>query len=234
MAFYDNFIKFEYAKVTKIGRLALERSNAYLIDLIKKFKNNPPKLLEIGPGKGFFAETCFKNKINYTAIEANTLMAEMLIKKGFRVYNYLVPPIKTREKFDVIFMNQVFEHMVNRNEAIKLIKSCKKHLNRTGLLIICSPDYLSWKEDFFASDYTHNNPTSSRNLQQILQDNDFKIVHTEYRCSIVRGFIITKLVAGFAKVAYNLGLLSIIFRRRAYKIKTSLLPSVLVIGEKNE
>jgi len=234
MAFYDNFIKSEYAETTKIGRFALEKINTNLINQIKKIKNNSIKLLEIGPGKGFFAETCFKNKINYTAIEANTLMATILTKKGFRVYNYLVPPIKIREKFDVIFMNQVFEHIINRTEAMKLIKNCNEHLNRTGLLIICSPDYLSWKEDFFASDYTHNNPTSSRNIQQILQDNDFKILYTELICSIAQGFIITKLVTAFVRFTYNLGLFNIIFGGKAYKIKTSLLPSILVIGEKNE
>lgn len=233
MAFYDYFAKGDVSSISQIGRLINHRQNKFFLDLIKAFsKAHDISLLEIGPGKGYFAEKCVEEeRIRYTGIEANKLMYEEIKCKGYNVYHDFVPPIKLNEKFDVIFMNQVFEHMRGRNEALELMQSCKDHLNASGLLIISSPDILVWKEDFYC-DYTHNYPTSMTRLTQILSDYDFEVLYTKYYSFFVKGYIPTRIVAFVSRLSYSLGFLRLFFSHKDYKVKTSLFPSCLVIGGK--
>jgi len=236
MVFYDHFITSKTSGVSKIGEKIINWQNNLFLDLIRKFSNKKLEdinLLEIGPGKGYFARKCKKFNINYSAIEANEKMADDLKKSGFKnIYQDMAPPIKTEQKFDVIFMDQVFEHMLNFNKAIDLINSCRDRLNKNGLLIISSPDYQVFKEDFFNCDYTHSYPTSVMRLSQILNDGDFKVIYRNYYSFLNKGFIHTRIISFLSKLLYNIGIFKIIFREKAYKIKVSLLSSCIIIGKK--
>ena len=232
MAFYDHFINADTASISYIGKKTIEWENKYFIRLIRKFsKNNNPSLLEIGPGKGFFAHLCKKNGFEYTAIEVNKLMSDKLSKMGLKVFNAYVPPIKLKDKFDVIFMNQVFEHMKNRDEAREMVKSCKEHLNEDGLIIISSPDILSVKQDFY-QDYTHDYPTSLMRLSKLLADYDLKVLYKDYYTFFTTGYIKTRIIAFLTRLCYNLGIFKIFFGKKAYKVKISLLPALIIIGKK--
>ena len=87
MAFYDHFIDTEASKVSYLGEKSIDFQNNRFIKLIKKYYNRGGKikLLEIGPGKGFFAKTCKKNNFSYTAIEINKKMCVHLEKEGFYI-----------------------------------------------------------------------------------------------------------------------------------------------------
>ena len=51
------------------------------------------KVLEIGPGRGAFADLCLERSIQYTAIEPNPHLAESLESRGAEVVRALVPPL---------------------------------------------------------------------------------------------------------------------------------------------
>jgi SAM-dependent methyltransferase len=231
MAFYDNFYK--NSSITLLGKKMVNYQNRFFINLINKYfnkKNKKISVLEIGPGKGFFAEKCVNEGFDYLAIEINKGMCEKLIKRNIKVINGSVPPINVAQKFDVIFMNQVFEHMNNRYEAIDLIESCKEHLLKGGLIIISVPEIIFWKEDFFASDYTHRYSLSIRSLKQIFFDLDFKIVYATHYTLFFRGYVWCYLISIITRVLYNIGLIKLIFWKKSYKIKASMLPSCMVVG----
>jgi len=235
MAFYDHFKNSNIASISLIGKKIVAFQNNNFINLIKKISHknlSQISLLEIGPGKGFFAGKCKEYNIKYFAVEGNKLMAKDLKKNGYIVYNQLVPPIKVDKKFDVIFMNQVFEHMENRSRAIKLIESCRKHLKNKGVIIISTPDILSWKEDFW-SDYTHNYPTSIEGLTRILYDYNFTVIYKNYYSFFVKGNFLTKIISFLSRLFYGIGIFKLIFGEKAYKTKVSLLRSCIVIGRKN-
>lgn len=237
MAFYDHFINSKTGKVSKIGKKIIDWQNGLFLDLIEKFSEKKlcdTNLLEIGPGKGFFLKKCKDRKIRYTAIEGNKLMSKSLKNKGFNVHCDFVPPIKLNEKFDVIFMDQVFEHMKNRDQAIEMIKTCREHLNKNGLLIISSPDIFAWKEDFYAGDYTHDYPVSLYRLSQIFLDNNLGVLYANYYSFFIKGYIATRFITFLTRLFYNIGVLKLVFNKKAYKVKTSLLPSCIIIGKKNE
>lgn len=235
MAYYDNFLK--RSKISKFGVFIVKRQNDFFIKKILKYSNNSHgkiRVLEIGPGKGYFAEECRKHDFEYQCIEPNVNMYESLKKRNFKVHCFQVPPIRVKDEFDVIFMNQVFEHMSCRAEALKLFEDCKKRLNTGGLLIISVPDITYSKEDFWGSDYTHSFPLSLYSLKQIYTDFDFDIKYANVKTIFFEGYFITKLIKFITSVFYNLGILKLIFGKKSYKIKNLSNASCVVVGIKHE
>jgi hypothetical protein len=235
MAYYDYFGSSEISSISYIGRKIVDFQDEHFIKLIKKHAGTNAKirLLEIGPGKGLFARACSANNILYSGIEPNEKLAKKLLEQGYEIFKGMVPPIpKHDKKYDVIFLNQVFEHMRDRDEAILLIESCKVYLENKGLLFISSPDILSVKEDFY-QDYTHNFEVSLERLKQIFYDHGLHVIHTDYYTFFIRGYFLTRLIALASRVFFSLGILHLLFGKKAYKVKISLFPSCMIIGQKN-
>lgn len=236
MAYYDNFFMSSRSSKTIIGELLIQYRNKKFLQLIKLYNDRKNlRLLEIGPGKGEFARLCIKNSIEYEAIEINKSAANRLRREKINVIQSKAPPLNVEDDhFDIIFSNQVFEHMKDLEEALAFIKQCRKKLKSNGLLIMSCPEISLWKADFFAGDYTHRNPTSWFNIQQILGDNNFEVIHLSFYTLIFSGYNISKIIALLTHIFDWLGILSIIFGQRAYKIKTVLLPSFIVVAVPQE
>jgi len=233
MAFYDNY-SMNRPESTSLGKKIVNHQNIFFINLIRKYLSEKIDLLEIGPGKGDFARECIKNKINYVAIEGSINLYKKLVDEGLKVYCGMVPPIKISGKYNVIFMNQVFEHLDGKKEAQNFLISCRKKLKNKGLLIICSPEISFWKEDFFVGDYTHSNPTSLINVEQIMFDNGFKVLNKGYYTLWFHNTLICIIIAKISRVLYSMGLFSILFGKCSFKMKSVLLPSFYLICEKND
>jgi 2-polyprenyl-3-methyl-5-hydroxy-6-metoxy-1,4-benzoquinol methylase len=236
MSFYDNFTKRD--KISKVGKLIVARQNNFFIQLILKYTPKDKKyfnILEVGPGKGYFAKECKKNKFfKYVAIEANQKIYKELKRQGFLVFNKKAPPIQLNSTFDVIFMNQVIEHMQDRSEVLQLFKECKIKLNKNGILIISTPDIRYFKEDFFACDYTHQFPFSLYSLKQVFVDFDFKIKYAEVKTIFFKGYFITRIISVIVNTLYNFGIIKLLFGKKSYKIKNLGKASCIVVGKKNE
>lgn len=233
MWFYKHFISSEDSNISSIWKQMINFQNSYILKLINKFWIRKKKsILEIGPWKGYFATFCKKNNLNYTAIEWSKTLYNNL-KKDFKVYNKFVPPLDVNWTFDIIYMNQVFEHMDNKNQATALLEECHKKLKDNWLIIIATPDYVAWKEDFFVWDYTHSFPTSMRRLEQIFCDNDFSIIYKNYYTFFVRWLLLSRIISIIARFSYNIWIFHVLFWKKAYKIKAALLNSIIIIWRKS-
>lgn len=233
MAFYDNYYLTRQESLTPIGKRIVDHWNQFFIHLIIKSINKAPKnisVLEIGPGKGYFARLLTKQGFQYSGIEANLTMAKSLQKSGFKVVPGLVPPIKLKKKFDVIFLDQVFEHMLNWQVATELLKQIQLHLNPGGIVIISCPDVAYWGSDFFVGDYTHTLPTSLRNLEQILLDNNFSILESGNYSLFTQNQFLCQIISMITKFTYSLGLFHLVFKSKAFKVKSSLLPACFTVA----
>jgi hypothetical protein len=118
--------------------------------------------------------------------------------------------------------------------AKQLLSDCRKNLNDGGLLCISCPEISFWKEDFFACDYTHNFPTSLKRLEQMFYDLDLKIISKGYCALIFSSFLSSYTISFLTRIAWNLGVIKLLFPRKAYKVKCSLLPSFIIVGKKND
>lgn len=236
MSYYDNYFESQRAEATSLGKWIVNWRNEWFVKTIVRYLDRDmgmTSILEIGPGKGDFAD-CVRAKTDwkYTCIEGNTKMAKKLSSRGLKVRHALVPPINLKQRFDIVYMNQVFEHMPNTTTAFDLIVEIEGLLNTGGLLVISCPEILFWKSDFFAGDYTHSNPTSFHNMSQIIQDSNLKPVLSTHYTLFFQGYFLTKLVSLLIRLADEIFLLDLFFGKKAYKIKTSILGSSLIIAKK--
>jgi SAM-dependent methyltransferase len=234
MPFYDNYLSSERASSTRLGRwLVRYRNNWFVKKITALTKKEKVSILEIGPGKGDFAILCLERKWEYLGIEGNQLMFDRLRERNIRVLNRYVPPFDLEQRFDVIFLNQVFEHMESRAQAIHLVQEIHDTLNDMGIVVISSPEIIFWGQNFFAGDYTHNNPTSYYNLKQILSDFHFNIIEVTFYTLIFEGYYLCKILTSVYNLLFAISILDLIFgREKAYKIKTALLPSVVLVARK--
>ncbi len=134
------------------------------------------RVLEIGPGRGEFAEECAARKWRYFGIEISKSMLNILKKKNVRTIEHRVPPIPFKdETFDLIHASQIIEHFLNYDKFNLFLKECHRTLKKSGILSIVCPNYLSQGRIFYDWDYTHRLTFTRYNLERALQDYDYEI-----------------------------------------------------------
>lgn len=234
MAHYDNYANQSRGRITKFGSILVEYRNQWYLNKISKFihsKKNNPEILEIGPGKGAFArEIALKTTWQYSAIEGNRIMADNLKKNNYSVRQGYTPPIGGKTKYDVIFFNQVLEH-INPEILSKFVDDCVRHLNKNGLIVLGCPEICHWQAHFFAGDYTHVFPTSIHNVPQLLIDHDLEVLEKGHYTLFFEGSIISSIFSELARFLFRVGVIGL-FGKRGYKILTTTLSTCYVIAQK--
>lgn len=232
-AFFEHFSKED--KPTGMGMRLVEA-------LAKKiFKYTAIKsgnsILEIGPGRGVFADICIKEGIEYHAIEANRRMAEALRSKGANVISAMVPPLPSLDnEFDVVVMVNVMEHMSTMKDALQITQDINNVLKSKGRFVICSPDYLNWRKNFFNCDFSHNYVTTRRRLEQLLLNAGFQNIKSCYLCGPITGLLCVLVTALVSRMPF--GFFNAMFPDnrlfyKLYKVQLTFLRKVLISGEKS-
>ena len=111
----------------------------YILDQITNRNIKNLKILDVGCGGGIICEPLARLGAKVTGIDFapnNIKAAKIHSKKNKLKINYINKDIeksKLDEKFDIILMFEVLEHLDNWK---KTIKNIKKNLNKNGLIII--------------------------------------------------------------------------------------------------
>lgn len=230
--FFDHFSRAD--KPTKIG----ERFVTALARKIFTYAQIVPgsSVLEIGPGRGDFADICLKEGVEYSAIEANRQMAESLQKKGAGVIMAMVPPLPVLEReFDAVVMINVMEHMNSTQDALAITRQIRQVLKPGGKFVICSPDYLNWRGNFFNCDFSHAYVTTRRRLDQLLVNGGFGVKRSCHLCGPISGLLCFILTPVVCRLPF--GFLNAIFPNskvfyKLYKAQLTFSRKVLIVGEK--
>ena len=112
---------------------------SYILDQINNRNIRNLKILDVGCGGGIICEPLARLGAKVTGIDFapnNIIAAKIHSKKNKLKINYINKDIeksKLDEKFDIILMFEVLEHLDNWK---KTIKNIKKNLNKNGLIII--------------------------------------------------------------------------------------------------
>jgi SAM-dependent methyltransferase len=191
-------------------------------------------ILEIGPGRGDFAELCLERKMQYHAIEPNAQLAASLREKGASVTCARVPPLPALErKFDLVVMVNVMEHMNGLEQALDISCQVRQVLNPGGKFLIEAPDYLNWRHHFFNCDFSHNYVTSRRRLDQLLVNAGYEDIRSCYMSGPFCGPGTVPLSAVASRLPF--GWLEAMFPgcpvcSRLYKLQLTFLRRVLILG----
>lgn len=192
------------------------------------------RVLEIGPGRGDFAELCLAQKVDYYAVEPNPQMAASLTDRGGSVVCARVPPLPAFDmKFDRVVMVNVMEHMSSMEQALETACQIRRVLKPHGRLVIHSPDYLSWRLHFFNCDFSHNYVTTRRRLNQLLVNAGYEEIEGAYLSGPLRGLACIVVSAVASHLPF--GLLAALFPGsgllgKLYKLQLTFSRRVLIRG----
>jgi len=176
--FYDYFLNNPHTPDTKSFFLGFNKNIIRI--LFPNFTHNNLKILEIGPGKGYFNEALNISGIKHTyqALDRNKNILKKLNIPRFQVAD-MGKKNKIQGKYDLIFASYVLEHLENPRFISDFLINCHSALKPGGRLALVVPDALSQKMEFWNEDYTHFYPTTRRNILMSLVDNGFKNVQIE-------------------------------------------------------
>jgi SAM-dependent methyltransferase len=172
----DFYRTFSEKKLTTQGAARRGRIEQWRFGLLARFAAPPGALLEIGPGQGAIAGLARSAGWRYSAVEPSPFLCEQLRRSGFDIIEQFVPPIPAPdESQDVIYADQVLEHMSGIDAARALVEEARRALKPRGIFFIVVPDYLKERGFFWDIDYTHNFVTTERRMRQLLNDGGFDI-----------------------------------------------------------
>ena len=94
-----------------------------------------------------------------------------MTNKGYSGYVSLINELDgSLGTFDMVWMSHVLEHSPSWLEARSMVDAARSLLKGGGVLVVVSPDLLSWRHQFWNVDATHGYPTTLRNVVQLLGD----------------------------------------------------------------
>lgn len=230
--FFDHFSRED--KPTKMGMRLVKALSRRIFRYAEIASGT--NILEIGPGRGVFADICLEKGIEYCAVEPNQQMATSLEKRGANVIRAMVPPLPAIDKeFDAVVMLAVMEHMNSMQDALRITQQIREVLKPRGKFVICSPDYLNWRHNFFNCDFSHNYVTTRRRLKQLLVNAGFENIKSCYLSGPLTGFLCFLVTALVSRLPC--GLLNGLFPDnkvfyKLYKTQLTFLRKVLILGEK--
>ncbi len=194
----DGFYKwFSERRLTAFGSARRGRIERSRLHLLQSAIAPPADMLEIGPGTGSLAAGAIAAGWRYRAVEASTTLVDALRAKGLDVSQAWAPPIPTDDAcVDVVYADQVLEHMSGIDAAREFVAECHRTLRPQGVCFIVVPDYLKERTFFWDVDYTHNFVTTERRVRQLLYDGGFEVERVVRSIGVATGPMRDLLAAG--------------------------------------
>ncbi len=153
----------------------------------KYILNKHRRLLEIGSGPGYFLKCGKELGWDVLGVEPSKQAYKYSTKLGVSVINqfFSEESVGNNNKFDVVFMMNVLEHLPN---PISLIKTAKNLLDKNGIICIISPnDYNPFQnilrknldyEPWWVVPKHHINYFNFHSIKDLLERLGFEIVET--------------------------------------------------------
>lgn len=174
------FKDFGYGNYELTGRLRDKTFNYWYDDFILYLNAKGISAFDIGCATGRFLNILSKNSFNVKGIELDERMCNELIKQGHDVKNIPIELFDTTEKFDLITMFDVIEHIPHLHKAISNIHSM---LSDIGSLVIVTPNVASFQKKILGKRWFHFKPWehisyfSPRTIKHLANMFGFKIVY---------------------------------------------------------
>jgi len=174
---------------------------AYILDQINNRKIKNLKILDLGCGGGIICEPLARLGAKVTGIDFapnNIKAAKIHSKKNNLKIKYFYKDIEKSEldeKFDIILMFEVLEHLDNWK---KTIKNIKKNLNKNGLIIISTINR-NFFSKLFAINIAENIlnwiPKGTHDYKKLIKPEELKIILAKenFRFNNIKGLVFDPL-----------------------------------------
>ena len=178
----ESYISHTDSKATLVDKMYQSVKRIMLnkkLEIVSSFNQNKGSLLDVGAGTGDFLNAAKKDGWSINGVEPNSKARNLANQKNIS----LVEDINQlpTQKYDVITLWHVLEHIPNLFEYIETLKSL---LKENGILIIAVPNYKSYdatyyKEFWAAYDVPrHLWHFSSKGIKKLFAQFNFKLENT--------------------------------------------------------
>lgn len=235
MPFFDNFFDLN---PSALGDWLQREKARQMFERVLQQIAVPKRLLEIGPGRGEFADLCLAAGIEYFALEANVRQAESLHQRGANVLISYSPPLPLNTSdFDVVVAWNVIEHMPDFVAAKSFLAEMIRVTRPGGIVGINAPDVVAGGMLFWDTDFTHSFPTSMRRLRQMFNDEHLNIVDATYYSGVIPGALAHPMSWGaavFPETLVSMLAAPVMPRERIYRTRITFLRNIFMLGRKSE
>jgi len=117
------------------------RTWQYYETYLRRFKNDPRRILDIGSGPGLFLECCRQHGIECCGLEFNAKVVDECLSRGLRAIRHdLARPFTFLEdgSFDAVMCYQVIEHLTREAQS-NVMRESFRVLRSGGELMVDSP-----------------------------------------------------------------------------------------------
>lgn len=174
---------------------------SYILDQINNRNIRNLKILDVGCGGGIICEPLARLGAKVTGIDFapnNIVAAKIHSKKNKLKINYINKDIeksKLDEKFDIILMFEVLEHLDNWK---KTIKNIKKNLNKNGLIIISTINRNLLSKLFainIAENILHWIPKGTHDYNKLIKPEELKkiLLKEKFNFNNIKGLVFNPL-----------------------------------------
>ncbi len=174
---------------------------SYILEQINNRNIKNLKILDVGCGGGIICEPLARLGANVTGIDFapnNIIAAKIHSKKNKLKINYINKDIeksKLDEKFDIILMFEVLEHLDNWK---KTIKNIKKNLNKNGLIIISTINRNPLSKLFainIAENILHWIPKGTHDYNKLIKPEELKkiLLKEKFNFNNIKGLVFNPL-----------------------------------------
>lgn len=139
------------------------------------------KALDVGCAAGYCLEVFKELGWQPYGIELDKQLVKSLRENGFSIFDIPLLNISTAEKFDLIALFDVLEHLTDLQENMGRLHSL---LTDEGVVVLVTPDYGNWQRKIFGKNWfqfkpiEHINYFSRKTLHKLATENGFEIIKT--------------------------------------------------------
>ena len=156
-----------------------ERRHHYILNLVKMRFGDRAQILEIGAGYGPLGKLLQDRGYEYLGFEPSEVRAEVATDEGINIINKIHDPCYVNDKYDVIVLDNVIEHVRHPKEVFN---NAKSNLKRGGIIITIVPSrydlrrlHPKWNDKHFWIPDAHINFFRPSDLERLYNSTGFKM-----------------------------------------------------------
>lgn len=168
------------------------------VRLILTHNKKPGSLLDVGAGTGEFLKAAKEKSWRVAGVEPNRNAVALAKEKGISLYPEL-SDLKN-QKFDVISLWHVLEHISNLEEVVEELGQL---LNPKGILVIAVPNYNSYDAKYYKENWAAFD--TPRHLWHFSKNSIVKLFKTDFKLRKIEPMVFDSFYVSLLSEKYKTG-----------------------------